>query len=63
MMRTNFHADIDTKDDMYVIQFETSNFKYFKMVEKICQKVINKRDISIHKERCSQASTLGYISK
>ncbi len=60
-MRTNFHADIDIKHDKYVITFETSNFEYFKMVEKICQKVINKRDKQIFKERCRQASTLGHL--
>lgn len=43
-MRTSYNAQINNADREYKIQFETSNYDYFKMVEKACQKVIDKRD-------------------
>ena len=45
----------------YSIQFESGNYKYFKMVEKACRKVINKKDKAVFKERCSEARTLGHL--
>ena len=60
-MRTTYEAHIDRKSDEYSIQFESRNYKYFKMVEKACRKVINKKDKAVFKERCSEARTLGHL--
>lgn len=60
-MRTEYNAHIDSKKDEYSIQFETGNYEYFKIVEKACQKAVNKRDKAVFKERCSQATTLGHL--
>lgn len=60
-MRTEYSAHIDCKKDEYSIQFETGNYEYFKIVEKACRKVINKKDKAVSKERCSKARTLGHL--
>ena len=36
-MRTGYNAHIDNKKDEYSIQFETWNYEYFKMVERVCR--------------------------
>ena len=61
-MSTSYKAQIDNAQRKYSIQFETENYEYFKLVEKACQKVIDKRDKAVHKERCSQARMFGYLS-
>ena len=60
-MATSYNAQIDNKNGKYHIQFETSNYEYFKMVEKACQKAIDKKDKAVHKERCSQMRTMGHL--
>ena len=60
-MRTNYNAQIDRKNEKYTIQFETSNYDYFKLVEKACQKAIDKRDKAVFKERASTMRTLGHL--
>lgn len=58
---TGYNAQIDKENGKYSIQFETNNREYFDIVEKACQKVIDKREKAIHKERCSQMRTLGHL--
>lgn len=53
-MNTSYKAQINNAEGKYSIQFETSNYEYFKLVEKACQKAIDKRDKAVFKERCSQ---------
>ena len=60
-MSTSYNAQIDNKNGEYSIQFETSNYDYFKLVEKACQKVIDKRDKDVLKERASTMRTLGHL--
>ena len=60
-MPTSYNAQIDNKRGRYSIQFETGNRDYFKLVEKACQKAIDKRDKEVHKERCSQMRTMGHL--
>lgn len=60
-MRTGYNAHIDSQKDEYSIQFETWNYEYFKIVEKACRKVINKKDKAVAEERCSEARTLGHL--
>ena len=60
-MATSYNAQIDNKNGKYRIQFETSNYEYFKIVEKACQKAIDKKDKAVHKERCSQMRTMGHL--
>ena len=43
-MSTSYKAQINNAEGKYSIQFETSNYEYFKLVEKACQKAIDKRD-------------------
>ena len=60
-MSTSYNAQIDNKNGKYTIQFETSNYDYFKLVEKACQKAIDKRDKDVFKERASTMRTLGHL--
>ena len=60
-MRTSYNAQIDNKNGKYTIQFETGNYDYFKLVEKACQKAIDKRDKDVLKERASAMRTLGHL--
>ena len=60
-MSTSYNAQIDNKNGKYSIQFETSNYDYFKLVEKACQKAIDKRDKAVFKERASTMRTLGHL--
>ena len=60
-MATSYNAQINNKDGRYTIQFETSNYDYFKMVEKACRKAIDKKDKAVLKERCSMMRTMGHL--
>lgn len=60
-MSTGYNAQIDNENKKYTIQFETSNYKYYKIVEKACQKVIDMKDKAILNERCAQMRTLGHL--
>lgn len=60
-MSTSYNAQIDNENEKYTIQFETSNYDYFKLVEKACQKAIDKKDKAVLKERCSTASIMGHL--
>ena len=60
-MSTSYNAQIDGENGKYTIQFETSNYDYFKLVEKDCQKAIDKKDKAVLKERCSTASIMGHL--
>lgn len=60
-MNTSYNAQLNDKYKEYKIQFETDNYEYFKMVEKACQKAVDKKDKSVFKERCSKARTLGHL--
>lgn len=41
-MSTSYNAQSNNKDGRYAIQFETSNHEYFKMVERACQRAVDK---------------------
>ncbi len=60
-MATSYNAQINNKNGKYSIQFETSNYEYYKMVEKACQKAIDKKDKAVFKERASQMRTMGHL--
>lgn len=60
-MSTSYKAQINNAEGKYSIQFETSNYEYFKLVEKACQKAIDKRDKAVFKERCSQMRVFGHL--
>lgn len=44
-MGTSYNAQIDNEKERYSIQFETGNYKYFKMVEKACRNNLVVREI------------------
>ena len=58
---TSYNAQINNEQGEYTIQFKTNNYDYFKMVEKSCQKAIDKGDKARNKERCSRMRTLGHL--
>ena len=60
-MATSYNAQIDNKNGKYSIQFETNCYEYFKLVEKACQKAIDKKDKAVLKERASMMRTLGHL--
>lgn len=43
-MATFYNAQICKAEENFRIQFETNNYEYFKMVEKACQTVIDKKE-------------------
>jgi hypothetical protein len=48
-MRTGYNAQIDSQKDEYSIQFETGNYEYFKMVEKVCRNAQKQEHYVIYK--------------
>lgn len=60
-MSTSYKAQINNAEGKYEIQFETCNYDYFKMVERVCQKAIDKKDKAVLKERCSQSRVSGHL--
>lgn len=60
-METNYSAQVDTKTGKYTLQFETSNLELFKIVEKACHAVMNKKDKYVDRARCSSARVTGHI--
>lgn len=45
----------------YCLQFETNDYKKYKEVEKVAQRMIDKADKERTKERAMQMSTLGRL--
>ena len=60
-MSTFYNAQIDTKNGKYNIQFETNTYKYFKLVEKACQKAVDSKNKAIFEGRASEMRTLGHL--
>ena len=60
-MATSYNAQICKGENDYRIQFQTDNYEYYKMVEKACQKAIDKKDKAVHKERCAKMRTMGHL--
>jgi hypothetical protein len=50
-----------TGNGKFCIQFETSNYDYYKLVEKACQKAVDLKDKAVMKERASTCSVLGHL--
>ena len=60
-MATSYNAQIDNKSGKYSIQFETNSYEYFKLVEKACQKAIDKKDKAVWNKRASMMKTMGHL--
>jgi hypothetical protein len=64
-MGTSYKVQIDNEKGKYEIQFETTNYDYYKMVERACQKAIDKaidkKNKAVLKERCSQMRVFGHL--
>ena len=60
-MSTSYNAQLDNKNGKYTIQFETNNYDYFKIVQKACQKAIDKKNKVVDKERCLNIEVLGHL--
>lgn len=58
---TSWNGKIDNENGEYTISFTTGNYEYYKIVEKACQRVIDKKDKAVLKERAAQAKTMGYV--
>lgn len=43
-MGTSYKTQIDNERGEYKIQFETTNYDYYKIVERACQKAIDIKD-------------------
>ncbi len=50
-----------TGNGAYAIQFETSNYALYKMVEKACQKAIDKDDKDRAEARAKEMAALGHL--
>lgn len=60
-MPTSYNARMNLKKGTYCICFETDNKEYFKIVEKACQKAIDKRNKAINKNRALRMQTVGHL--
>ena len=60
-MATSYNAQLCRSENKYSIQFETSNYDLFKMVEKACQKAVDKNQEAVDKERASLMGTMGHL--
>lgn len=49
-MSTSYKAQLDNLKGKYIIKFVTTNYDYFKFVERACQKAIDEND-KVKKER------------
>lgn len=45
----------------YAIQFATTSYEYYKMVERACRKAVEMKDKNVLKERKSRMSALGHL--
>lgn len=46
-MGTSYKVQIDNEKGEYKIQFETTNYDYYKMVERACRKAIDIKDEAV----------------
>ena len=60
-MATWYNAQLLGDEGRYCIQFETSNYELFKMVEKACQSAIDKSNEARDKARAQTMSVLGHL--
>lgn len=58
-MATSWKSQIG--DGKYCLQFETTDYEKYKVVEKAAQKMIDKADKEKTKERACQMRTLGHL--
>ena len=57
-MSTFYNAQINNKDKVYGIQFETENYEWFKEVEKFCQGYVDKANEQREREKKIEAAWL-----
>lgn len=56
-----YNAQLLGSEGRYCIQFESSNYEYFKMVEKACQNAVDKSNEARDKARAQTMSVLGHL--
>ena len=60
-MGTAYKAQIDNEKGEYKIQFKTTNYDSYKMVERACQKAIDMENEVALKERYFQSQAIGAL--
>lgn len=60
-MATSYNAQLCRGENKYSIQFETNNYDLFKMVEKACQKAVDKNQKALDEERASLMGVMGHL--
>ena len=58
---TSWKADLGCKDGKYTLIFATNDYKKYKEVEKVAQKMVDKATKERDKERASKMSVLGHL--
>lgn len=58
---TCWRADLEGKNGKYTLIFETNDYKKYKAVEKVAQKMVDKATKERDKERASRMSVLGHL--
>ena len=58
---TSWRADLECKNGKYTLIFETNDYKKYKAVEKVAQKMVDKATKERDKERASTMSVLGHL--
>ena len=58
---TSWKADLECKNGKYTLTFETDDYKKYKEVEKVAQKMIDRANKELDKERASKMSVLGHL--
>ena len=50
-MSTFYNAQINNKEKKYSIQFETENYEWFKEMERVCQRYVDKANEQREREK------------
>ena len=58
---TLWNAYLEYKNGKYTLTFETNDYKKYKEVEKVAQKMVDKADKERDKERALKMSVLGHL--
>ena len=58
---TSWNADLAPKKGEYTLTFQTNDYKKYKEVEKVAQKMVDKATKERDKERASRMSVLGHL--
>ena len=60
-MKASYNGQICKAEGKYALQFETNDYTLYKMVEKICQKAVDKAVKVNEKARAAKTAAVGHL--